>query len=372
MGEYELTPQRLLEGKYTPTWERYRLRRRSRMEARKRLKDDVRHDQFTLVLGAGISAPYGFPQWDELGRRMWQDCFPDRASPWDDPDLGTTTLPQFLPIVFEETYDADPDTFLDRLRKALYRDFKRPSKRALTTSDASLAVIARWILSEFKSQRRVLRRVITFNVDYLLEEAVAALSGKDEVAVARIARATDFPMDNGQSPDSPIHVYHLHGLVPRIPALDARYGHSLIFTDAQYWASASTALSYPNRTMGMALHDSHCLFVGLSMSDVNILRWLAVRSNEFYDDFQRRRIEINKRFAAGRILRPVDEVQERRAVAENLGQHYWVRTSEKPSLRFLSTFLEKRGISTIEIESWRGPGFQDLIEEAFSQNKDAL
>jgi hypothetical protein len=369
MTENDPAPGELLEGKYTPTWERQRLRRRARMTPRRRLAEDAKHDQITLVLGAGISAPYGLPQWDELGRRMWQDCFPHRDSPWDDSDVVTTTLPQFLPIVFEETYDADRETFLDRLRKALYRDLKRPGKRELQKSDASLAVIARWVLSEFKNPRRVLSRVITFNVDYLLEEAVAKLSDQAEVAVARIARASDFPMDNGQIPGSPIHVYHLHGLVPPIPALDARYGHSLIFTDAQYWASAATALSYPNRTMGMALHDSHCVFVGLSMSDINILRWLAVRSNEFNDDFQRRRTEIRKRFGLGAQRRAIEAREDAHTVAEHLGQHYWVRTPERPSLRFLSTFLEKRGIGTIEIESWRGAQFRELIEECFAGAK---
>ena len=69
----------------------------------------------------------------------------------------------------------------------------------------------------------------------------------------------------------------MHGYLPQRasapwhePAPDA-----LVFTDAQYWASSASPHSYANRVMATALHDSHCVFVGTSMSDVNVLRWLA-------------------------------------------------------------------------------------------------
>jgi len=52
----------------------------------------------------------------------------------------------------------------------------------------------------------------------------------------------------------------------------------LVFTDLQYWSSSARASSFANRIMSAALSEGQCLFIGVSMKDTNLLRWLALRS----------------------------------------------------------------------------------------------
>ena len=56
------------------------------------------------------------------------------------------------------------------------------------------------------------------------------------------------------------------GFIPSDAKLSRNYAHTLVFTDSQYWATTTSLLSLPNTIMGSALHDSTCIFVGLSMT----------------------------------------------------------------------------------------------------------
>lgn len=136
----------------------------------------------------------------------------------------------------------------------------------------------------------------------------------------------------------------------------ARYSQALVFTDADYWRSVAFPSSFMNLTMGMALHDSHCVFIGLSMTDINILRWLANRFNEICSDERVRRLNY------GHIESIVSNSP---AVRWRLNWHYWIRPRNNPSVRFLSEFHATRGVSSVEIDSWSDSSFQKLFEECF-------
>src|SRR5215468_3452489 len=51
-----------------------------------------------------------------------------------------------------------------------------------------------------------------------------------------------------------------------------------VFTDSQYWSTSATTTSFANRVMASALSEGQCVFIGLSMTDINLLRWLALRN----------------------------------------------------------------------------------------------
>ena len=130
----------------------------------------------TLVVGAGISLPFGIPKWTELAKRVWDATFPGEASPWHAPTAQSpVSLPQFLPIVFERVarkLNQDNDTgFVSALRTALYTGGSfRLSGAKLTRLQGSLPTIARTLAREYQNGGlRRIKRVVNFNVDALLE-----------------------------------------------------------------------------------------------------------------------------------------------------------------------------------------------------------
>lgn len=320
--------------------------------ARGRLIEAARCGQVTLVLGAGVSRPYGVPGWEELGRRVWDLTFPGQPSPWvTQPEESPRLLPQFLPIVFEMAESAiGPHAFSALLREGLYSRAVSLETEDFARSDTSLAVVARLLVREADRRRRRVARVVTFNADDLLERATASVAG-GAAPVRRIAQAGQSPLTHCAAGEIP--VYHLHGYLPRDPG-PASYEHMLVFTDRQYWSSTMNAMSLANLTMGAALHDSHCVFIGLSMTDINVLRWLALRHVAVESDEARR---------------PRGEADAGEAMAEairrGLTQHFWVRPRADDPTGFMTRFLAERGVVGVDIGPWSGPSFAKLMDECF-------
>jgi hypothetical protein len=137
------------------------------------------------------------------------------------------------------------------------------------------------------------------------------------------------------------------------------YDHMLVFTDSQYWGLSSRMLSFANRIMGFALQDSYCVFVGLSMTDINLLRWLALRHNELmyeWETISRNRLQKgdDRRSATG----PPPSLTGMR-------RHYWIRPASDDPTGFLTKFLETRGVQSIEIRSWDTASFANLVTKCF-------
>src|SRR4029434_1836816 len=100
-------------------------------------------------------------------------------------------------------------------------------------------------------------------------------------------------------------VYHLHGFVPRTPnsyTVDKAGGsiadadpsaESLVFTDEQYWRLVGNPTGFASRIFCNALSDC-CVFIGLSMTDMNILRLLAQDAIARSDDCRRARSDMSR------------------------------------------------------------------------------
>jgi hypothetical protein len=257
--------------------------------------------------------------------------------------------------VFERVEQAMPDRFARRLKEMLYAEHALPSREQLATSTSNtLAVIARVLAHEAHLPLRHVVRVITLNVDDLLERAVARLSEGDPrgAGVQPVVRATFRPTETHRRAAMPI--YHLHGFL----GSDAAEGDAddapdvLVFTDMQYWASAAMPSSHMNRTFSFALHDSHCLFVGMSMTDLNVWRWLALRAFEIAADCKSQS-ELER-------AEPPAELYRR-----SLDRHYWITPEDNGDDGFLSECLALRGVRTVPIRSWNDSSFYELMRECF-------
>jgi len=317
----------------------------------------------TLVLGAGISLSAGLPNWEDLAKQMWNHAFPGEKSPWDAPlEKSPRSLPQFLPIVFEMALEQlKGEKFAEALHYYLYKSNPRSTKRRTRNSKSSLEVIAHLISQEHRSAgRRRIIRVVTFNVDNLLELTVRCYTGKQ--ACEGFARADRRIRWNRG--DEPIPIYHLHGFIPhtrgsRQAFWAKNYDHMLVFTDSQYWASSSKMLSFANRIMGSALNDSHCIFIGLSMVDINLLRWLALRRNELITELDEIYLRYPKHPLTGK-----DRLQDRESRRPlTLRQHFWIRPKSDDPSGLLTKFLETRGVRSVGIRSWNGTSFEKLIAQ---------
>ena len=342
----------------------------SSVDARTALARTCHGGGMTLVVGAGISMGRGLPNWNTLARGLWRAAFGRRPSPWDMDKDGESlrAIPQFLPIVFELVrQELGADNFLKVLRAQLYRDARYPIKdAAFRNSSESLAVLARLLVQEFERGReRRIDAVITLNADDMLEQAAFALRGgasfrRGEEVVRVVARPTHSPL-RGQK-WQPIRIYHIHGF---LPANDpSNYGgnsgmrftnafnHMLVFTDTQYWSTSATALAFANRVMLTALSESSCVFVGLSMTDINLLRWLALRTLDRDRDASETE-HLGKPSLQTKIL---DNMFYR---------HFWVRPGSDDPTGLLSEFLLARGIHSVPIETWKDEGFQTLVGECF-------
>jgi hypothetical protein len=331
------------------------------------LRRAVRTRAVTFVLGAGISFPYGIPTWGELARRVWLRSFPDRALVWSGGDADGAVTKQFFPIVFElASRKLGDEEFAQALSACLYGDLDpgEVDDAASREPPTSLGAIARVLAAEAASSERRVLRVVTFNADRLLERAVHGAwcargrprgDALGPTPVRQITRPSQHPSETMRGP---IPVYHLHGEVPEDPRETERmrsFDHTLVFTDSQYWSTTTSLLSLPNTIMGAALHDSTCVFVGLSMTDSNVLRWLALRSLEFATD-----VEQN-----GRGLRS-DSAAARSEMSRRLRRHFWIRPPSDDPSGLLSEFLDARGVVSVPVDDWSGPSFAGLLESCFA------
>lgn len=319
----------------------------------------------TLILGAGISITRGIPNWEQLAERLWVYAFPGRQSPWDVPPdtKAPNQYSQFLPIVFELVYRQLGDKeFIEALRTLLYEKVPEEMESGFYESDETLAVVGRIISRDFGALgRRRIDGVITLNIDDLLERVIETTRGPSDpdLNVRVIGRSTHPPYEGRGNQPTP--VYHIHGFLPsgRRAQYTENYEHMLVFTDAQYWSSSGTALSFANRVVAWALSESRCVFIGLSMTDINLLRWLALRTNEF--DRDRAEASIRREITSA----------ETQYDKQSFVRHYWIRPKADDPTGFLSEFLNLRGIQSVEIASWQGSHLRELMDSCFPDDTQA-
>jgi hypothetical protein len=328
---------------------------------RRQLIDSARAGGITLVLGAGISMPRGIPSWDHLAQAVWRDAFKDRPSPWAANKQGRSPqeLSQFLPIIFELAYrELGERKFLKVLGKNLYAKARRPEDDpGFRKSKESLAVLARLVVAEHRRRGECrIANVITFNADDFFERAVWLIFGRGQFVGHRVVRPVAGSTHGflGSLSVPMISVYHIHGLV------QSKYFRgnvrTLVFTDSQYWSTSASSFAFANRIMTSALSEGKCVFVGLSMTDVNLLRWLALRTL----DRDRDLIDWIRYSPGQSRSRPISEFVER-----TFSRHFWIRPSSDDPERFLADFLRHRGIQAVEIKSWQGESFEELILQCF-------
>lgn len=341
------------------------------MATRDALVAACRREAVTLFLGAGIAHSRGVPLWEDVVRRMveWvhgvteDSALLERVRAVLRRELGddvaarvvlrTHPLEPQLALEWIASELAKDDvrarvaarlggedaSFVGLLRRALYADVPRGPR----TSDA-LGAVAAAVRAEYERwpDRRLLR-VITLNADDLLEREVCA----DGVPrLNPIGRPSRNPSWERRDVPPPISAYHVHGYLPKDERDPEGSGRTLVFTDDQFWSTTASPLSFANRVVANALHDSQCVFAGLSMRDVNLMRWLALRFEEVVAD-----------------ARAHGEPEPERA----LRRHFWIHTADDDPTGILREILARRGVASVELASWADDQFGALLRACFAR-----
>jgi hypothetical protein len=355
----------------------------SEAQAARALAGAVKERAVTFVLGAGVSRPRGVPDWRELTRQLWSGLLGpeqvplwlrdgrealERARVWatqnESAELASRLafdaphpLADQLAIELLRREVNDDERFVEQLRASLY-----PRPAAPASAEDTLGVLARLLAAEqSRAQRRVLR-VITFNADDHLEtEANRGHNARRDPVLWPVSRESGHPrMSRGANDAAPIPVYHVHGFLPRDgklrPWRDAP--DTLVFADAEYWASVASPLTFANRVMAQALHDSTCIFIGLSMTDMNLMRWLGTRYNAIRDDVLAQHAAQESNGGEARVR-------------DALLRHFWVRTAQADTHGLISALLLERGVRAVPLEAWGEP-FQRLMRESFGASPSKI
>lgn len=200
----------------------------------------------TFVVGAGASMEAGLPSWAALVRGMLEDVAPAIEAPARQAWMEAISDGGLLAAAaVARALCGDHDRFRTILRDRLYRGRSPLSYEPGPLLDEVAA---------FKAAFPEQVELVTFNYDDLLERALRTLDVRSEGRV-----------DDVSKPGVAV-VRHLHGRV------DAHRSDHIVLSEDDY-ARFPDHAGWQDRVMGRAF-DGLCVFVGLSLTDQNLLRWM--------------------------------------------------------------------------------------------------
>ena len=156
------------------------------------LAERLKHNCLSLVLGSGVSKTFGLPGWDELIKKMEEECgyTCSGANVYEKADELRTFLMK------KRNYEH----YLDVVQKSLYSsvidDFEVLNERKVLDAIAALCI---------PSRRGSIKEIITFNFDNILE---IYLKYYGIMAYSPVS-------GNSWRANADVNIYHIHGLLPK-------------------------------------------------------------------------------------------------------------------------------------------------------------
>jgi hypothetical protein len=242
------------------------------------LKSYFKKGQFSFFLGAGVSSSAGMPDWNTLINSLFATYLTNEFKVGDnisEEDLmeivnrlnkvdGQSALmsARYLRKGLDKN-TSESKEFIQAITKNLYG--LRNEKRKLD-SDLIRSIV------EMCMPRRTgakIKSVVTYNFDDLIERQLKSQS----IQYYSIFSDTDI-LDPDELP-----IFHVHGFLPQNPNdYEFLNKSTLVFSEEGYHQIYSDSYHWSNLVQLSQLRDSHCLMVGLSMSDPNLRRLLEISS----------------------------------------------------------------------------------------------
>jgi hypothetical protein len=236
----------------------------------KRLVDTVaRADRLTLVIGAGASMDAGLPKWRDLVRTFLESGF--------EAAKARHLVTQAHDVLAKDALD-----HLDTISAATLGRFLWGDQRDRRIADAlygtltarpSPGRVAKAIVSLAHAMGSSLR-IVTTNYDDILEHEIRQARQVPLRVRSTGVEGLDTLEDGGQ--DS-VDICHLHGFAP----YDEGPVGPLVLDDQDF---ALSPVRPPGEILPTLLDDSPTIFLGLSMSDPNLVAACYLVANQFGPD----------------------------------------------------------------------------------------
>jgi hypothetical protein len=340
----------------------------------KRFRGYLSPNSWTLCVGAGASKGI-VPEWYDLTYEVVTESFSNSLSKDDFAELVNTsgwTLDSWIQAAANEhlSRGKSTDSFKDLIESKLYSNIRNKSKglgiekrltRVLnhpkseprdrvievcdfiesTFPNCSLIQLADALIRAAKSGHKP-KAVLTFNADTFLETFIDLRLRRDhylgpgpyghpEYYFVQVTRPS-----NSNGDKTPI--IHCHGCVaPRWSNNSAPHDSRdrLVFLEQEYLAMAAGAAAWSEAIFLYHGQSSKMAFVGMSMSDTNVRRWMSGINTELAKD------------------RPVFDYVERPNP-----DHIWIRPppSSDTAREILLSSLRHLGVRPAWLPSWSALG----------------
>lgn len=272
----------------------------SREELQLSSQEDVKHalreaylsEKLVPVLGAGTSIEYGLPSWNTLLQALLARTFQSAG----DNDAKALLFAE----VFSRIFDPSPliaarylaGQFQDKrqgfegaIQKLLYDQIKPDF-----TSDTMKEIVQ---LAAAPGKSPNLDSIITYNFDDVLEEELRKAS-------IQVPFRSIFTV--GQNPtENELPIFHVHGFIPREGTLSAE--NEITLGENLYHQQYTNIYNWANLVQLSKFKDSHCLFMGTSLTDPNQRRLLDI-ANTLRGNSSMRHFIIKRRY-------PHETIEER-------------------------------------------------------------
>jgi len=206
------------------------------------LAGELERGRLTLVLGSGVSFPFGLPEWVELVVRLFEQV---------GLDVPATDPAQAAEVFRIEHCESDESRFLAAVDEALYRDADlSPDRLSARSTLSALGAIMMAL-----SRRASVAQAVTFNFDDVLEQYLD-LNG---LSVRSVGEAAHW------AGDSEALVFHPHGLLPQLPFSER--SSRLIFDQRSYSKEIGNDSQPWRQQLVTLMRTNTCLFVGVGSRD---------------------------------------------------------------------------------------------------------
>jgi hypothetical protein len=236
--------------------------------ATKNLKIAHESGNLNLVIGAGISKPYGIPTWDFLLQKLLLKTIEE-----------TPEKAKVLSAVFSKVFNPTPliagrylqDALFDPKEKNRFETEVRETLYESYDKDANSLIMDEIVkLCAAPGNSPNLDSIISYNYDDIIEEKI-------------LEKNMDIPFQSvyGQAVDPDnraLSIYHVHGFLPQNESISEQ--NIITLGENVYHEQYSNIYSWNNIVQINKFRDKTCLFIGTSLSDPNIRRLLDIAKSQ--------------------------------------------------------------------------------------------
>lgn len=239
------------------------------------LNDEYKRNDLVLFLGSGISKDANIPEWSELVTDLLVTMISEKLK-----DNGIDIASDVQKLIvneIKENINSSPllqaryirtglgEKFTEAVSKSLYKNIENGKSE---TSDL-LKAIKRLCMPGRRSIG--IKAVVTYNFDDLIENHL-----KDsDILHMSVYRESDICSQDE------LPIYHVHGYLPRETSeFEESPENLLVFSEEGYHALMLDPYCWANITQLKFLRENTCLMLGLSLTDPNLRRLLAIAARK--------------------------------------------------------------------------------------------